>query len=426
MSVAALVNRRRALRLGGVASAQVVVQGIGFLSGILLIHFMEQTQYGYLTLAMSMVGMANVLMDLGLATAVMAIGGRLGNDGRALGQLVSDANAIRVRLSWAAVFLVVPFCVFMLMRQQAPVEVVGTLAILVFGLSLINVGNGVLLSVVRILGQVGFQQKLDLGANVVRLALLAAVASALLNAVVACLVSLFVAGAVHWMLRRSLRAHLVPALAGPRPHAPALWKHVSQQAPNSVYFLVSGQLTIWLIGFFGSAERVAEIGALGRLGAVFALLGSITATLVLPYFARRNELAEVRTGALAVNGLFACLFVVLAAWALLWPESMLWILGGKYAHLQRELVWMVASATLAAWSGTVYSIACSRGWVMPLSVGATAGIAATIGAALMVDVSTVIGCFQISTASGAAGVLVTVGYLIWRIGAESSPKRVAP
>lgn len=425
MSVAALVNRRRVLRLGGVASAQVVVQGIGFLSGILLIRFMEQVHYGYFTLAMSMVGMANVLMDLGLATAVLSIGGRLGNDGRALGQLVSDANAVRFKLSWAAVLFVLPFSVFMLSRQHAPLAVVWTLAILLVGMSLVNVRSGVLISVIRVLGHVGFQQKVELAANVVKLALLAAAAAALLNAVIACLVSLLVAAGVQWVLCRALRAHLVPALPGLHPNALALWKQVRQQAPNSLYFLLSSQLTIWLVGFFGSAERLAEMGALGRLSAVFALLASVTATLVLPYFARRTEREDVRAGALAVNGLYACLFLSLTVWAFFCPASMLWILGSKYAHLERELVWLVAAAALAAWSGAMYSIGCSRGWVMPLSIGGTAGIAATVLAIQMVDVSTVIGCLQISAASGVAGVLTTVGYLAWRLSTQGSSEGAA-
>jgi hypothetical protein len=75
VSVAALITRRRLLKVGGFASAQLVVQVLGFASGIALVQFMEPTQYGHYTLAVSMVGLASVLLDLGLSTAVLAQGG---------------------------------------------------------------------------------------------------------------------------------------------------------------------------------------------------------------------------------------------------------------------------------------------------------------------------------------------------------------
>jgi hypothetical protein len=93
--VAALITRRRLLRVGGFASAQLVVQVLGFVSGIALVQFMEPTEYGHYTLAVSMVGLASVLLDLGLSTAVLAQGGPLHDDPPALGALVADAFVIQ-------------------------------------------------------------------------------------------------------------------------------------------------------------------------------------------------------------------------------------------------------------------------------------------------------------------------------------------
>jgi O-antigen/teichoic acid export membrane protein len=56
--MSALITRHRLLQLTSFASTQLVVQVIGFAVGIVLIRSMDQVDYGYYTLALSMVGMA--------------------------------------------------------------------------------------------------------------------------------------------------------------------------------------------------------------------------------------------------------------------------------------------------------------------------------------------------------------------------------
>ena len=97
------------------------------------------------------------------------------------------------------------------------------------------------------------------------------------------------------------------------------------------------------------------------------------------------------------------------------PAAILWVLGGTYGGLESELLWMILASTLATWGSTVYSIGCARGWVMPLWLVVSTGVAATAIAASLVDVSTVRGSFQINTATGAVGVAVAIGYFTWKL-----------
>ena len=66
MSLTALINRRRVTKLTGYASTQLAVQVNGFCAGIVLVRTMAQAQYGIYTLAITMVGLSNVLTDLGI------------------------------------------------------------------------------------------------------------------------------------------------------------------------------------------------------------------------------------------------------------------------------------------------------------------------------------------------------------------------
>lgn len=411
----ALITRHRMVQLTGFASTQLAVQVIGFGSGIVLVRYMEQAQYGYYTLALSMASIANTLSDLGLATAVMAIGGRLTGQPRAMGQLVCDANALHRRLAWVSFAVLAPCFAVLLLRQHAQPWQVAALTVLIVASAALNVRAAVALSVARLLGHVRVQQKLDLAVNAAKLGVLLAAIWIVLDATVACLVNLGVAAAYFVVLSRHVDTHLDLPVAPAGEHVAALRQHLWRQAPNAIYYVLSSQLAVWLIGIFGSAERVAEVGALSRLGALFTVIGAVSAALVLPYFARRDGPADLAAGFASVNGFFAAMLTALVALAIAFPTSILWVLGGRYGALHSELVWMVIAATLSSWGGTVYSIGCARGWVMPVGLVVSTGVLATVGAASVVDVSSVRGSFMINTTTGFVGTAVAIGYFAWQL-----------
>lgn len=421
----ALITRQRMARLGSFASTQLAVQLIGFVSGVVLVRYMEQAQYGYYTLAVSMASIAIILSDLGLATAVMAIGGRLLGQPRALGALVADANALHRRMAWLSLGVLLPCFVVMLLRQQAGPWQVAALAVTIVATAVLSVRAGLALQMARLLGHVGLQQKLDLGVNLVKLALLMAATWLVLDATVACLVNLGVAAASFVVLTRHLDAHIeLPARATGTQAAP-LREHLWKQAPNSVYYVLSSQLALWLIGVFGSAERVAEVGALSRLAALFTVISAVTAALVLPYFARQDGPSELATGFASINAFYAALLLTLVTVAMAFPVPILWVLGSGYGGLQTELVWMVVAATLSAWGGAIYSIGCARGWVLPIGWTVSTGVLATAVAASLVDVSTVRGSFMINTATGLVSTVVAIGYFSWQLRRHVRLKAVA-
>lgn len=418
----ALLTRRRLGRLGGFASTQLAVQAIGFAAGLLLVREMDRVDYGHYTLALSLASVGAVLADLGLATAVMAIGGRLLGQPRALGALVADAQALQARLALLAAALLLPCGALLLLRQQAPVWLALVLTGLVALTVAFNVRSGIALSIARLRGRIGLQQRLDLGINSAKLAVLAVAAALALDAAVAWAVALAAAAAYFVVLRRYLSSELELTAAPSGEHRAALLRQLRGQAPNAVYYVLSSQIAVWLIGLFGNAERVAEVGALGRLAAVFTVIGAVSAALVQPYFAARQSGAELRAGFAGVNGFFAVLLGLLLLLALWLPGPILWVLGGSYGGLDEELVWMVAAATLAAWGGTVYSIGCARGWVMPVGLSIAGGVAAIAATASVVDVSTVVGGFQINAAIGLAGTLTAIGYFDLQLRRHARPR----
>ena len=279
-------------------------------------------------------------------------------------------------------------------------------------------GQWIVISGVGGLGHLAVQQRLEMAVNAGKLGVLiwlAAHGASVLDASAACLVNLLVA-AIYLLTMRRHSAVYAPRPQGPmHSHRQALLAHVFKQAPNSIYYLLSSQIGVWLIGIFGTAQRVAEVGALGRLAAVFALLSAVGVALVQPYFARHHARAELQSGLASVNLFFAFLLVALLTAGAAEPEAILWVLGGHYGSLQQELLWMLAAATLSAWGGMLYGVGCARGWVLPFWINAVTGVIVIALTAMSVDLGTVRGTLMLNTAVAGGGLLVVLGYLWWRL-----------
>jgi len=302
----------------------------------------------------------------------------------------------------------------------------------------LNVRNAIALSVSRLAGHLRLQQQIDLTANAARLLGLMAVATIALDATSASLLNLGAAAGSFIAWRRYLAVQLSPppstpsaappraAAIAPAGHGDALLAAVRQQAPNCIYYVFSGQLAVWLIALFGNAERVAEVGALGRLGAGFAVIAAVMGAVVQPYFARHQGAAELERGFVAVNAFFAALLVALVALATLLPGPILWLLGSHYAGLGEELVWMILATALGAWSGALYTIGCGRGWVLPGSVAIGTGVLATLVGIRCFDLSTVAGNFKLTALTALVATGVSFVYVAHRLLRHRQAAPVSP
>jgi len=354
----------RARVVGNFAFVQVVVQLVGFASGILLIRGLEQTEYAYFTIANTMQGTINVLADMGVSIGLMSIGGRVWQDRHRFGQLITTANGFRRRLGAAAVVLGAPVLYWMLARNGAPpfYAIVLIAAILVGLMAQFSIG--VLNVVPRLRSDVARIQIIDFTGAIVRFVVLLGSVLVFLNAGVAALIGSLVCLLQYWMLR-NYAAGVIDLNAPPNTDdRKAMIGFVKNQAPNAIFFCVQGQITIFLISFFATrATAVAEVGALGRLAVIFTVLGQLLMNLFVPAFARCQDPRRLRLLYLGiVGGVVAFCAAVIAA-AAFFPNQFLFVLGNKYAHLQRELLLMVAGTVLTMLAGTLWVLNASKAWI---------------------------------------------------------------
>lgn len=376
---------RRALQrvrvVGSFAFAQATVQLISFGSGILLVRQLEQREYAYFTIANTMQGTINVLADIGISIGLVSIGGRVWQDRYRFGQLITTALRLRRTLGTVAILIVTPLLYVMLTKNGASIPYAATLIAIILAGLVLQLSLGVLSVVPRLHSDIKRIQTIDLTGAIARLLVLLALLFVFLNASVAAAVGAATLLLQYWMLRRYV-AGVVDLHAPVNEEDRAAMHHfIRNQAANSVFFCLQGQITVFLISFFGSqANSVAEVGALGRLAMIFAVLSNLLTNVFAPAFARCQSPRRLRWQYAGIVGSVAAFSLVVVCIAAFFPRAFLYVLGSKYSHLEHELVLMVGGAVASALINTFWALNSSKAWItgswlyIPLTLAAQAAL----------------------------------------------------
>jgi len=166
---------------------------------------------------------------------------------------------------------------------------------------------------------------------------------------------------------------------------------VKAQAFNTIFYCLQGQIAIWLISIFGNTQNIAEIAALGRLSVVFSLIGSILTNIVLPSFARCQSRKKLILKYWQIIGFYLIFCSLILFSSFLFNEEFLWILGDKYSHLRKELVFVVLAAITQSITGVLWSINSVKGWLDLAWLFPPTIILTQVFLLLLLDVSNIIG-----------------------------------
>lgn len=399
-----------ARRVGQFASIQMLVQLIGFAAGILLVRRLDQHEYAFFTIANTMQGTINLLADIGISIGLVSIGGRVWQDGHRFGELISTGLKLRRRLGAAAVIVVTPLLYLMLAKNGASVSYAALLIVAVLGGLFVQLSLGVLDVVPRLRSDIRQIQKIDFIAATARLATLIGLAFIFLDAGVAALVGSGALLLQYLLLRHYARGVIDLHAEENADDRKAMIGFIRNQAPNAIFFCLQGQITILLITIFGhGAGAVAEVGALGRLAMIFAVLGNLITNIFAPAFARCQETRRLGWLYAGIAGSVAGISLLILSGAVLLPNEFLLVLGNKYSHLQRELLLMVGGATLNMIASTLWALNASRAWI----AGSWLYIPLTLGTQLLlipfIDFSSVTGVLTFNLCSACPSLLLNIG-----------------
>ena len=411
------VRIRQWLRiLLGVGSAQAAVHAMGFVAGIWIIRCLAPGQYALYTMTYAVQGMLNVLTDGGISSGAMAEGGKVWKDPRRLGQVVNTALSMRRTLTCVGLAIGVPLGLFLFHRQGASwVFASGLLGVVLFSFWL-NFGASIFALAPALHQKLAETQKISLVQNAGRVGVLLTILRWIPNALAA--VAVNAVGQFWAFIRiRHLAEGLIDRTAQECPEVRRrIWEVVRKILPGSVYFCLSGQIGILVISLFGSTIKVAQVGALSRLGQAFAAVALLASTIIVPRFAR---LPSSRPLLLAryvqvMAGLVVIALVSIAV-AAVFPAQVLWLLGGQYSNLAPELLLMTAGSALSLLAQFTYCLGCSRGHVVPPVLGITLEVSVQAILLALVDLHEVRGVLLMGLLMAAFQCLLQSTNLVVRI-----------
>ncbi|HJT82399.1 MAG TPA: hypothetical protein VJ719_14490 [Chthoniobacterales bacterium] len=394
--------------IGNLAMVQAVVQILSFLSGILVIRSLTQQEYAYFTIANTMQGTLNLLADIGISAGVISIGGHVWQDRHRFGQLVSTALQLRKQLAFFALVGVVPVLYFLLARNGAsPVYNLVLIGLVIAGL-LPQLSSGVLSAVPRLRSDIGRIQLIDFTAAALRLIGLVALIW-LLTAATAIAVAM-ITFVIQYLMLRHYAAHTVELRAGTDPEdRQVIARFIRKLAPNAVFYCFQGQITVFLISIFAHrASAVAEVGALGRLAMIFAVLSNLLTNVFIPAFARCHQAGKLRLLYAGVVGGVTAFGILVIGLAVGFPAQFLFVLGNRYTHLSGELVWMVAGAVLASIASAMWGLNSAKGWISGSWLYIPATLVTQIALIPFIDFSSVNGVLFFNLISAIPSVLLNM------------------
>jgi hypothetical protein len=170
-----------------------------------------------------------------------------------------------------------------------------------------------------------------------------------------------VSGIIYVALSYYLRAAQLVGVAGKpsREKRTAIIQLTAPAVPGVIFYALQGQLAVFLITIFGRTGAVASVGALSRLGQVFAIFSQMNPILVEPYFAKLPR-SRLKTNYLVAISFAAGFGIMMVFLARLFPGLFLWVLGRKYAGLGDEVVLLMISGAMGLVGGMMASMNGSR------------------------------------------------------------------
>lgn len=346
-------------------SSQLVVQATGALSGILIIRFLPIEEYALYTIANTMLGTMTILSDSGIANGVMAEGGKVWKDKSQLGKVLQTGLDLRRKFGLVSLLVAIPILVYLLRDHGA-----GWLSVVLITMGLIpafyaNLSDAMLAVAPRLHQDIKPLQTNYLQVGIGRL---------LLNGLFVFIfpftfIALF-ANSIprlygNYRLRKISSKFLNIDEKPDKQVRKEIIVSVKRTMPLVIYYVISGQLAIWLISFFGSTASISKLGAMGRLAMVFTIVISLFSTLVVPRFSRMKESrGRLRMIFLAVQLLTLVLSSAMVFGVFLFSDPILWVLGEDYYGLNYELLLVAIANGLNLMIGVCSQLTVGRGWYL--------------------------------------------------------------
>lgn len=350
--------------LGEFALAQGVGQAAGMLCGLIYVRMMPVNEYAVYALCMTTLAMVSVGSDLGLTGALSYFWRRWLQYGNAIGPKIAAIRRGRVVLFGAAL-LAGGLSLFTSTRSNTmSIAILVLCFCLMACIAFVQLHSSIGILIMRLEGRQRATYVCESAGSGVRLIgalvmALCGIATAWFGLFIGLLGAFATQAAVKFNNRRT--SHTVHKVG--RDDWQDIGTYLLPLMPSVAVFMLQEPLVLWLAATRIGSTAVAEVFALGRIGAIYALIGTFLYVVLIPVLSRITD--NVKFIKVTAVCLAALCVVSAAALAIVWlfPALPLRLIGHQYAHLQAELLISMATATTTVLASFLILTGRMRGWV---------------------------------------------------------------
>ncbi|SMP28158.1 Membrane protein involved in the export of O-antigen and teichoic acid [Flavobacterium hercynium] len=397
-------------------STQIIIQALGFASGILIIRLLTVQEYAYYTLANTMLGMMAVLADGGIVPGVMAQGGKVWRSKKEMGVVLATGLDLRRKFAMASLFVSVPILFYLLLHNNASWMMALLIAIALIPAFYATLSDSLLEIIPKLNQTIVPLQRNQIEVGVVRLFLSGISMFVFPWAFVAVLAAGIPRIWGNIGLRKIVHTMAEKEQEPDKEARKEMLSLVKRILPTSIYYCFSGQITIWLVSIFGNTSSLAQLGALSRVSVMLSIFNVLIATLIIPRFAKLEPNKYLLFNRfLQIMGLLLVLTVGIVLTVYLFPTPILWLLGDSYKDLHFELLLSIISNCIVLLGGVVFNLYSARGWAMSPVLAILLNFVSIIVFSSLLDLSSLKGVLFLNIALAIVSLVQTVLFFTYNI-----------
>lgn len=342
-------------------TGQGILQILNVLNGFFLLRWLSIDEQAKFSVAMALQATLGLLGDLGFGGSLIGLIGNQTDDKITIGQYIKGIQYFKNRFLLVSIIIGSSLAFVYYQRHGWSYDFAA-----IFGLLLISVyaqsESGYYAALLQIKRNLIDFYRPQIASAATRLLISALLFNwAGLNALLVVMLTTLVLTVNAVWIKRQAKIYYVPA----QQVLPTVRRKIGQTllpvAPLVFFYATQGQLTTFLIGYFGKNQSIAEMGALGRLGQLFVLLGPFNTVVLMPFFARSAP-AHLVGRFVGVVGIGILLIIPLCFLAWVAPDAYLLLLGQKYSTVRNNIFLYVCTASIGYLGSLVWVINVSRNW----------------------------------------------------------------
>lgn len=349
-----------------VLGSQITIKACGFLLSILLVRNLTKEDYAIFTLLITVQGMLITVSSSSIFIGFNKIAGRIWNSSEKLSSLIYTTFSLSNLLIIISFFIMGIYSLIILKHQNVNyLDVISLLGCL-FLIVIPEIKMSFVRTAILFRKEVKTVQMTELINQVLRLVLIGGVIILYKKNVHIYYVFLITI-LTTWFSYYFITIKKIDLIKANKTinfhYKRIILKYVKFNWHNSLFFAFKGQISILLIGLFGSQDNLAEIGALGRFAIIFSVFLTIFQNIYIPDFAKTHNIPIFKKKlANLFIAIFPLIFLILS-FSLLFPEQILWLLGDNYKNLSFPLFLILLLGSIDMILGLIYGINTTKGWI---------------------------------------------------------------